>query len=58
MGQTDVLYENLTAYENLDFFGHLSELKGKELEDNIKKNMSLVDLENTLNKKVNQFSGE
>ena len=57
MGQTDALYENLTAYENLDF-GHLSELKGKELEDNIKKNMSLVDLENTLNKKVNQFSGE
>ena len=57
MGQTDALYENLTAYENLDFFGHLSELKGKELEDNIKKNMSLVDLENTLNKKVNQFSG-
>ena len=45
MGQTDALYENLTAYENLDFFGHLSELKGKELEDNIKKNMSLVDLE-------------
>ena len=57
MGQTDALYENLTAYENLDFFGHLSELKGKELEDNIKKNMSLVDLENTLNKRLINFQG-
>lgn len=37
MGQTDALYENLTAYENLEFYGRLSGLKGNVLKDNIEK---------------------
>lgn len=57
MGQTDALYENLTAYENLKFFGHLSGLKGKVLEEHINKHITLVDLEHALTKKVSQFSG-
>lgn len=51
MEQTDALYENLTAYENLKFFGHLSGLKGKVLEEHINKHITLVDLEHALTKK-------
>ncbi|PNZ27686.1 ABC transporter ATP-binding protein [Staphylococcus petrasii] len=57
MGQTDALYETLTAYENLEFFGHLAGLKGQQLENNIQESMKLVDLKDALNKKVANFSG-
>ncbi|MEX2948394.1 ABC transporter ATP-binding protein [Staphylococcus warneri] len=57
MGQTDALYENLTAQQNLTFFGHLSGLKGQQLEQSIDQNMKLVNLEGTLNKTINTFSG-
>ncbi|HGZ9660103.1 TPA: ABC transporter ATP-binding protein [Staphylococcus aureus] len=57
MGQTDALYENLTAYENLEFYGRLSGLKGNLLKDNIEKHIVLVNLEQASNKKVAQFSG-
>lgn len=55
MGQTDALYENLTAYENLEFYGRLSGLKGNELKDNIEKHVVLVNLEQALNKKLQSF---
>ncbi|WAE41862.1 ABC transporter ATP-binding protein [Staphylococcus pasteuri] len=57
MGQTDALYESLSAKENLTFFGHLAELKGEQLKQSIGKNLQLVNLENSLTKTVNTFSG-
>ena len=57
MGQTDALYENLTAKQNLTFFGHLSGLKGQQLAQSIDQNMKLVNLEGTLDKTINTFSG-
>ena len=55
MGQTDALYENLTAHENLEFYGRLSGLKGNILKDNIEKHIVLVNLEQALNKKLHSF---
>ncbi|PHK48620.1 ABC transporter ATP-binding protein [Staphylococcus edaphicus] len=57
MGQSDALYESLTAWENLVFFGNLMGLDGKQLKQAIDKNMKLVHLENELNNIVNTFSG-
>ena len=57
MGQTNALYESLSAKDNLTFFGHLVGLKGKQLTENMNNNMALVNLENALNKTVNTFSG-
>ena len=57
MGQSDALYESLTAYENLVFFGNLMGLKGEKLKQAIATNMKLVNLEGELNKIVNTFSG-
>lgn len=57
MGQTDALYTNLTAKENLEFFGQLAGLKGEKLNQNIDKSIKLVDLEEALNKKVINYSG-
>ncbi|MGW9857153.1 ABC-2 type transport system ATP-binding protein [Staphylococcus hominis] len=57
MGQTNALYESLSAKDNLMFFGHLVGLKGKQLTENMNNNMALVNLENALNKTVNTFSG-
>ncbi|AKC77262.1 ABC transporter ATP-binding protein [Staphylococcus sp. EG-SA-6] len=57
MGQSDALYESLSAKENLIFFGHLAGIKGKQLISSINHNMGLVNLEEKLNKTVNTFSG-
>ncbi|NHA41473.1 ABC transporter ATP-binding protein [Staphylococcus schleiferi] len=57
MGQSNSLYESLSAKENLNFFGHLAGLKGNQLTESISKNLSLVNLEDVLNKTVNTFSG-
>lgn len=57
MGQSDALYESLTAHENLVFFGNLMGLKGEKLKQAIATNMKLVNLEGELNKIVNTFSG-
>ena len=57
MGQSDALYESLSARENLVFFGNLMGLKGKELKQAIKDNMKLVNLDNELDKTVSNFSG-
>ena len=57
MGQSDALYESLTARENLVFFGNLMGLKGKELEEAIAENTKIVNLEPELGKVVSHFSG-
>ncbi|KRN26734.1 ABC transporter ATP-binding protein [Liquorilactobacillus mali] len=57
MGQTDALYENLTALENLTFFGNLMGISGAELTATINKNMALVDLTDSLHQIVANFSG-
>ncbi|MDN8848794.1 ABC transporter ATP-binding protein, partial [Staphylococcus aureus] len=57
MGQSDALYESLTARENLVFFGNLMGLDGDKLKQAINKNMKLVNLENELHQIVNTFSG-
>lgn len=57
MGQSDALYENLSAYENLIFFGNLIGLKGKQLEKMIDENLQLVKLSDFKKKLVNTFSG-
>lgn len=57
MGQSDALYNELTAKENLIFFGNLMGLTGNDLEKAIEKNMKLVDLLDVLDQPVKTFSG-
>lgn len=57
MGQTDALYENLTAKENLVFFGNLKGLSKSKLADAINENMNLVHLTDKQNVIVSTFSG-
>lgn len=57
MGQDLALYENLSAKENLVFFGNLKGLAGQKLEAEIKQYMQLVNLEEKLKDIVNTFSG-
>lgn len=57
MGQSDALYENLSAKENLIFFGNLMGLRGHELETAITENMALVNLTAFTNELVETFSG-
>ena len=57
MGQTDALYENLTALENLTFFGNLMGITGPALNKTINKNMELVNLTSSLHQIVADFSG-
>lgn len=57
MGQSDVLYGDLTARENLVFFGNLMGLKGEKLKKAIDDNMKLVNLTDFLDKAVKTFSG-
>lgn len=57
MGQSDALYEDLTAKGNLVFFGNLMGLTGSDLEAAIEKNMELVNLKDFLNKAVKTYSG-
>ncbi|MBO3061988.1 ABC transporter ATP-binding protein [Mammaliicoccus fleurettii] len=57
MGQSDALYENLSARENLVFFGNLMGLKGEKLEQEMVTNMKLVNLDQDMDKIVSTFSG-
>ncbi|QXJ58198.1 ABC transporter ATP-binding protein [Enterococcus raffinosus] len=57
MGQSDALYNELTAKENLIFFGHLMGMEKDKLKQAIDKNMSLVNLTDFLNQTVKTYSG-
>ena len=55
--QDIALYPNLTAFENLKFFGAMYGLSGNSLKDLIRQNMHDFGLEHKLDKKINTFSG-
>jgi ABC-2 type transport system ATP-binding protein len=51
------LYGDLTARENLQFFGELYGLRGAELRERVKSVLAAVALEDKANDRVNTFSG-
>ncbi|MCR2806468.1 ABC transporter ATP-binding protein [Paenibacillus soyae] len=57
MAQSDALYAELSAQENLSFFGSLFELGGARLKERIHYAMKLVGLEEHLNRIVSEYSG-
>ncbi|WP_077308189.1 ABC transporter ATP-binding protein [Terribacillus halophilus] len=57
MAQNDALYSELTAEENLLYFGALHRLKGKELKERVDKLLHFVDLYHVRKRKIAFFSG-
>jgi ABC-2 type transport system ATP-binding protein len=55
--QEIALYEELTAYENLQFFGRIYRMKGKELEAKIQEVLELVGLRERQKELIRTFSG-
>ena len=57
MAQSDALYEDLSAFDNLMFFGSLFGMKGKELKDRASEMLDFVDLTAHRKKLVKNYSG-
>ncbi|MGM7682909.1 ABC transporter ATP-binding protein [Cytobacillus sp. Hm23] len=57
MAQSDALYNELTAFENIDFFATIYGLKGKAKQQRIDNVLELVNLLPEKKKPVHQFSG-
>lgn len=55
--QKIALYPELTAWENLAFFGRLHGMKGRHLKNSIQHTLALVGLEARAHQKVSAFSG-
>lgn len=57
MAQSDALYGELSAKENLEFFASLYGLNGKRRQTRIREVMEIVELTDHLNKLVSNYSG-
>ena len=57
MAQSDALYEMLTGYENLDFFGKMKGVPSYKLKKEIEYIAEIVDLTDDLKKLVSKYSG-
>jgi len=57
MAQSDALYEMLTGYENLEFFGKMKGVPSKQLKEEIAYVAKIVDLTDHLKKSVSNYSG-
>jgi ABC-2 type transport system ATP-binding protein len=55
--QEIALYEELSAYENLMFWGGLYDISKQELKSNVNKTLEIVDLVNRKNDRIKTFSG-
>ena len=57
MAQSDALYEMLTGYENIEFFGKMKGVSSNELKKEIEYIAEIVDLTGDLKKLVSSYSG-
>lgn len=57
MAQSDALYEMLTGYENLEFFGKMKGVPSDKLKKEIEYIAEIVDLKDDLKKLVSKYSG-
>jgi ABC-2 type transport system ATP-binding protein len=57
MAQSDALYTELTAKENLEFFASIYGFKGVERRRRMEEVISLVNLSDDFNKQIQHFSG-
>ena len=57
MAQSDALYEMLTGYENLEFFGKMKGVPSDKLKKEIEYVAEIVDLTDDLKKLVSKYSG-
>ena len=55
--QEIALYEELSAYENLMFWGGLYDIPKKELKSNVNRTLEIVDLVNRKDDRIKTFSG-
>lgn len=55
--QEIALYEEMTAYENLIFWGGLYNIPKSELKANVNRTLEMVDLSNRKNDRIKTFSG-
>lgn len=57
MAQSDALYESLSGQENLEFFGQMKGVTGKQLQQEIAHVSTVVDLAKDLSQYVKDYSG-
>jgi ABC-2 type transport system ATP-binding protein len=55
--QEIALYEELSAYENMMFWGGLYNIPGQELKENVNKTLEIVDLVSRKDDRIKTFSG-